>query len=87
LSSDGTGATERREDMSEQRPVHTREPAEGAEGDVEGPGAEKAGDTSNPGATDEANAGGFSPMHPQEQAEVGDEDIGAPGAKRSGSGD
>ena len=54
---------------------------------MEGPGAEKAGDPSNPGATDEANAGGFSPMHPQEQAEVGDEDIGAPGAERSGSGD
>ena len=31
----------------ERRPVHPQEPAEGAEEDVESPGAEKPGDPSN----------------------------------------
>ena len=30
--------------MSEERPQHTQEPAEGDEEDVEAPGAERAGD-------------------------------------------
>ena len=70
--------------MSEERPVHTQEPAEGAEEDVESPGAEKAGDPSNPGAIDAERQ---PPTHPQDPAEGGDEEVEAPGADRSGSGD
>ena len=64
--------------MSEERPQHTQEPAEGSDEAVEAPGAERAGET------DEAAQGSRPATHPQEPAEGGTEDVGAPGAERAG---
>lgn len=66
--------------MSEERPQHTQEPAEGADEDVEAAGAQKA---------DESDAGteGAPPSrHTGEPAEGGDQNVDEPGAERSGSG-
>jgi hypothetical protein len=73
--------------MSEEgRPVHTQEPAEGADENVEAPGAERSGDPSNPETAEEAGGQQGSP-HPQEPAEGGEDDAEAPGAdKPSNSG-
>jgi hypothetical protein len=52
----------------ERKPVHTQEPAEGADEDVEAPGAERSGDPSNPASADDAGtekrAG-----HPEDQVD------------------
>ena len=70
----------------ERRPVHTQEPAEGDDENVQAPGAERAGDPSNPEATEDAGRQQESP-HPQEPAEGGEDDAEAPGAdKPSNSG-
>lgn len=58
----------------ERRAVHSQEPAEGADEDVETPGADKPGDPSNPGAAGEADAERRS-AHPQEPAEGGEEQV------------
>lgn len=57
----------------ERRPVHTQEPAEGDDENVEAPGAERSGDPSSP-ETDEAGGQQESP-HPQEPAEGGDDEV------------
>ncbi len=64
--------------MSEERPQHTQEPAEGADEDVEAAGAEKAGETDE--GTKESRPG----RHTEEPAEGSDKDVDAPGAERSG---
>lgn len=66
--------------MSEERPQHTQEPAEGADEDVGSPGAERAGGAQ--GTDEEAMPG----RHPQEPAEGSDEAVEAPGAERAGDG-
>lgn len=58
----------------ERRPVHTQEPAEGADENVETPGAERSGDPSNPETAEEAGGQQESP-HPQEPAEGGDDEV------------
>ena len=65
--------------MSEERPLHPQEPAEGAEENVAPPGAEKAGE--DRGTAEGADPGAS--QHPQEPAEGGNEDVEAPGAERS----
>ena len=68
--------------MSEERkPVHPQEPAEGAEEDVEAPGADKAGDPSNP-ATAGAVGDEERTAHPAEPAEGGEDEEDVPGADR-----
>lgn len=67
--------------MSEERPQHTREPAEGADEDVQMPGAERAAGPK--GGGDEVTGPA---RHPQEPAEGADEDVEAPGAERAGDG-
>ena len=66
--------------MSEKRrALHHEEPAEGAEEDVEAPGAEHAGDPSNPATAvseEERSA------HPDEPAEGGEDEVDEPGAGR-----
>lgn len=64
--------------MSEERPQHTQEPAEGADEDVEAAGAEKAGET------DKGTEGAPPARHTEEPAEGSDEDVDARGAERSG---
>jgi hypothetical protein len=71
--------------MSEERPQHTQEPAEGDEEDVGAAGAERAGSSEGTGE----NAGdyeGQTSVRPQEPAEGGEEDVEAPGAERAGDG-
>ena len=58
----------------ERRPVHTQEPAEGDDENVEAPGAERPGDPTNPETADEAGGQQESP-HPQEPAEGGDAEV------------
>ena len=70
--------------MSEERPQHTQEPAEGSDEYVEAPGAERAG--SGEGTSENAGDEGQTSTHPQEPAEGGDEDVGAPGVERAGDG-
>jgi hypothetical protein len=65
--------------MSEERPQHTPEPAEGADEDVQAPGAERA---SGPKGGEEAGP----TRHTQEPAEGSDEDVEAPGAERAEDG-
>ena len=69
---------EERAMSEERRAVHPQEPAEGADEAVEAPGAEKAGDPSNPktadGASDEQRS-----AHPDEPAEGGEDEVDAPG--------
>ena len=70
--------------MSEERPQHPQEPAEGGDEDVGAAGAERAGD--DQGTSRNADDEARSPAHPQEPAEGGDEDVGAPGAERAREG-
>ena len=63
--------------MSEERAQHTREPAEGADEDVEAKGAEKASET------DEGTKGAPPSQHTAEPAEGSDEDVDARGAERA----
>ena len=70
--------------MSEERPQHTQEPAEGSDEDVGAAGAERAGGLQDQFQnTDEEDT---TPPHTQEPAEGGDEDVEAPGAERAGDG-
>ena len=63
--------------MSEERPQHTQEPAEGADDDVEAKGAQKAGET-------DKDTGGPPPSrHTEEPAEGSDEDVDEPDAERA----
>jgi hypothetical protein len=57
----------------ERRAVHSQEPAEGDDENVEAPGAERIGDPSNPEA-DEAGAEKRS-ARPQEPAEGGEDEV------------
>ncbi len=68
--------------MSEERPQHPREPAEGGDEDVGAAGAERAGD--GQGASQNAGEEAGTSIHPQEPAEGGDDDVEAPGAERAG---
>jgi hypothetical protein len=63
--------------MSEERPQHTQEPAEGSDEDVETAGAQRAAET------DEETKGATRTQHTQEPAEGGDEDVDEPGAERA----
>jgi hypothetical protein len=65
--------------MSEERPRHTQEPAEGSDQDVETPGVERASGPKG-GVGEEARPG----PHTQEPAEGSDEDVENPGAERAG---
>ena len=58
----------------ERRAVHPQEAAEGGDEDVEAPGAERAGDPSNPETTDQGDEEKRS-AHPQEPAEGGDDQV------------
>ena len=70
--------------MSEERPQHTQEPAEGSDEDVGAPGAERAEGAQGPFQnTDDENT---APTHPQEPAEGEDENVEAQGAERAGDG-
>ena len=66
--------------MSEERPQHTQEPAEGGEEDVQVQGADRAGsgERSTEKAEDRPSA------RTQEPAEGGEEDVEAPGADQAG---
>ncbi len=68
--------------MSEERPQHTQEPAEGSDEDVGAPGAERAegaqGSFQNTGEEDAAST------HTQEPAEGEDENVEAQGTERAG---
>jgi hypothetical protein len=70
--------------MSEERPQHTQEPAEGTDEDVEAPGVERAG--SNEQTAGNAGDEGQHSTRPQEPAEGGEEDVEAPGVERAGDG-
>jgi hypothetical protein len=64
--------------MTEERPQHTQEPAEGSDEDVGAAGAERAGET-------DKNAEGTQPsQHTQEPAEGSDEDVEERGAEEAG---
>lgn len=71
--------------MSEERPQHPQEPAEGSGEDVETPGAERSGDGEGAAGNggDKAKPSG----HPEEPAEGAEEDVEPPGAQRSGDRD
>ena len=68
--------------MSEERPRHPQEPAEGGEEDVEAPGAEQA--RNGEGPAEDAPEEAPQPEHPEEPAEGSEEDVEAPGAERAG---
>jgi hypothetical protein len=64
--------------MSEERPQHPQEPAEGDDENVEAPGADQASSTGRtPGSK------GKPSVHPQEPAEGAEEDVKATGADRT----
>ncbi len=70
--------------MSEERPQHTQEPAEGSDEDVGAPGAERAeGPQGQFQNTDEEDT---TPTHTQEPAEGEDENVEAQGTERAGDG-
>jgi hypothetical protein len=60
--------------MTEERPLHPQDPAEGDEESVPAPGADKAGADEG---TDENTR---QAEHPQEPAEGAEEDVESPGA-------
>ena len=66
--------------MSEERPQHTQEPAEGADEDVQAPGVERGAAGPKGGGDEEAG----SARHTHEPAEGADEDVEAPGTERAG---
>ncbi len=63
--------------MSEERPQHTQEPAEGSDEDVEPAGAQRAEEA------DEQAERVPRARHTQELAEGGDEDVEKPGAEQA----
>ena len=68
--------------MSEERPQHTQEPAEGDEQDVQAQGADRP--SSGEGSTEKAED--RSPARTRDQAEGGEGDVEEPGADRPGDG-
>jgi hypothetical protein len=66
--------------MSEERPQHTQEPAEGGEEDVQVQGADRA--SSGEGSTEKAED--RPSARTQEPAEGGEEDVESPGADQAG---
>ena len=66
--------------MSEERPQHTQEPAEGGEEDVQVQGADRA--SSGEGSTEKAEDRPYA--RTQEPAEGGEENVEAPGADQAG---
>ena len=60
--------------MSEERQPHPQEPAEGADENVQAPGAQRPGDPSNPG-TAGGDAGNERAAHPAEPAEGGEDEV------------
>jgi hypothetical protein len=68
--------------MSEERPQHTQEPAEGDEQDVQAQGADRpsSGEGSTEKAEDRPSA------RTRDQAEGGEGDVEEPGADRPGDG-
>ncbi len=69
-------------EMSEERPRHPQEPAEGSEEAVEASGAERA--RNGEGPAEDAPEEAPQPEHPEEPAEGGEEDVEAAGAERAG---
>jgi hypothetical protein len=70
--------------MSEERPQHTQEPAEGSDEDVGTPGAERAEGTQ--GQFQNTEEEDTAPTHTQEPAEGEDENVEAQGTGRAGEG-
>jgi hypothetical protein len=70
--------------MSEERPQHTQEPAEGSDEDVGAAGAERAEGVQ--GQVQNTDEEATRPAHTPEPAEGDDEDVEAPGAERAGDG-
>ena len=68
--------------MSEERPQHTQEPAEGDERDVQVQGADRP--SSGEGSIEKAED--RSPARTRDQAEGGEGDVEEPGADRPGDG-
>jgi hypothetical protein len=69
--------------VSEERPQHPQEPAEGGGDEVEAPGADKSSEGVD--TPDRPGAGRDNPSdHPDEPAEGDEEDVGASGADRPG---
>ena len=68
--------------MSEERPQHTQEPAEGGEEDVQVQGADRA--SSGEGSTEKAED--RPSARTRDQAEGGEGDVEEPGADRPGDG-
>jgi hypothetical protein len=68
--------------MSEEKGIHSQEPAEGGEDEVGAPGADKPGQDRETaeGASGHDRAG----EHPQEPAEGGEDEVEAPGADKPG---
>ena len=64
--------------MSEERPQHTQEPAEGSDEDVEAAGAQRAEE-----ADEQAEERVTRTRHTQEPAEGSDEDVEKPGAEQA----
>jgi hypothetical protein len=69
--------------MSEERPQHTQEPAEGSDEDVEAPGAQRAAESGAASQTPGGEARPSRPRHTAEPAEGADEDVEAPGSERA----
>ncbi len=67
--------------MSEERPQHTQEPAEGSDEDVGAAGAERAEGVQ--GHSQNTDEGDTTPRHTQEPAEGDDQDVETPGAERA----
>ena len=63
--------------MSEQRPQHTRELAEGSDQDVQATGAQRAGET------DKGAHGAQQSPHTEEQAEGSEEEVDTSGAEQA----
>jgi hypothetical protein len=70
--------------MSEERPQHTQEPAEGSDEDVGAPGAERAEGTQ--GQFQNTEEEDTASTHTQEPAEGEDENVEAQGTGRAGEG-
>lgn len=69
--------------MSEERPQHPQEPAEGGGDEVEEPGADRSSEGSD--APETPGGRNRKPSdHPDEPAEGSEEDVGSPGADRPG---
>ena len=73
-----TTADKKEDNMTEERPQHPQEPAEGSDEDVDAAGAERAGET-------DKDAEGPQPsQHTEEPAEGSEEDVEKRGAEEAG---